>query len=136
MKHFIYSVHACGGSRWSKGYTEFYLTDVKNPTAEKPVMSVIVLQLGETEEIVLGGSCLDASRPSLMITVRICRATYNDKPYGMREQKGYLFQISKYDVDILLCMCQEKIDEFLEGKKAMDVNDADYVNWNYQVSKG
>lgn len=131
MKHYIYSVHACGGSAWSKGYTEFYFTDKKNPSADNPVKSVIVLQIGETEELVLPGK--ESSIPSVTIMIRLCRATYNDKPYGISEQKGYLFPISKYDIDVLLGMCQEKIDVFLEGKEAMDVNDSKYVNWGYQV---
>jgi hypothetical protein len=133
MNHFIYSIHACSGSRWSKGYTEFYFTDRKNPTGDNPVMSVIVLQLGETEELVLGGSSLDASVPSITVMVRIVRATYDEKPYGMKEQKGYLFPLSKYDIGVLIGMCQDKIDTFLEGKEVFDVNDSRFVNWGYQV---
>jgi hypothetical protein len=131
MKHYIYSVHACGGSKWSKGYTEFYMTDEIIPTAAHPVMSVIVLQIGETEEIITPG--VESSRPSNDVTVRICRATYNNAPYGMKEQRGYMFRLTKYDIGILIGMCQDNIDAFLEGKEAMDINDARYVNWNYQI---
>jgi hypothetical protein len=110
------------------------MTDIKNPIPDNPVKSVIVLQIGETEEIVVPG--LESSRPSEMVNVRLIRATYSDAPYSMREQRGYLFELCKYDINVLLSMCQEKIDEFLEGKESLDVNDSRFVNWNYQVSRG
>ena len=94
-------------------------------------MSVVVLQIGETEEIITPG--LESSRPSNDVTVRVIRATYNNEPYGMKDQKGYMFQLTKYDISILLGMCQDNIDAFLEGKEVFDVNDARFVNWGYQV---
>jgi hypothetical protein len=132
MQHFIYSVHACSGSKWSKGYTEFYMTDTKTPTAERPVKSIIVLQIGETEEIVKPGTY--DSHPSESITVRLIRAVYNDD-HTMKSQNGYLFELTKYDIAVLIIMCQEKIDEFLEGKEVFDVNDSRFVNWGYKVAE-
>lgn len=130
MKHYIYSIHACSASKWSKGYTEFYLTDNKNPTGKNPVKSVIVLQISETEEIFVN----ESYKPSLEVTVRLCRATYGDG-HMIKEQRGYVFQLSKYDIDILLGMCQDKVDAFLEGKVGMEVNDSRYVNWNYKLPR-
>jgi hypothetical protein len=136
MIHSIYSVHVVGGSRWSKGYTEFYLTDAPAPTGKNPVMSVIVLQIGPTDE--LFNKDLQEYRPSEMVCCRICRVTYNSliTGYGIESQKGYLFQLCKYDISLLIGMCQDNIDGFLEGKVAMDINDSEYSNWNFQVSKG
>lgn len=136
MRHYIYSVHAIGGSKWSKGYSEFYMTDTITPTSDHPVMSVIVLQLGETEENFnkeTGGYC-----PSNEIVVRICRALYNDKKdgYGIKEQKGYVFSILKTDIGMFIKDCEKDIDWVLKEEIGMDVNDPRYVNWNYQVSKG
>jgi hypothetical protein len=133
MKHYIYSVHACSGSRWSKGYTEFYMTDEIIPTAKNPVMSVIVVQIGETEEIITSG--VESSRPSNEVIVKLCRATYNNDPYGMKEQKGYIFNILKQDIPSFLRDCGFDIDLVLKGTESMDVNDSRYVNWNYQVGK-
>jgi hypothetical protein len=132
MKHYIYSVHSCSGSKWSKGYSEFYFTDIKQPTGANPVMSVIVLQIGDTEEKFIPNT--DSYAPAVEVPVRICRATYNKLPqYGMKEQKCYLFNLVKYDIRFLIGMCEDNIDDFLVGKEEMDVNDPKYVNWGYQV---
>ena len=136
MKHFIYSVHACGSSRWAKGYTEYYMTDVENPSRNNPVMSAVVLQIGETEEVF--DEVKELYHPSMDILVKIIRATYNSKEvgYSIKEQKGYLFMIRKYHISSFLYDCECDIDHTLKGYQSLDVNDPNFVNWNYQVSKG
>ena len=136
MKHIIYSIHACGSSRWSKGYTEFYMTDVEKPSRSNPVMSAVVLQIGETEEIFNNES--ESYQPSTEILVKICRAIYNSKEvgYSINEQKGYLFRIRKDRVSSFLYDCECDIDIVLKGYDSLDINDPKFVNCNYQVSKG
>jgi len=135
MKHYIYSVHAISGSKWSKGYSEFYMTDEIIPTAAHPVMSVAVVQIGETEEVFVPDKQMYC--PSNTVQVRICRAlyTYKKDVYGMEEQKGYVFTIHKTDIGGFLSDCQYDIDLLLKIDIPMDVNDPRYVNWNYQVAK-
>jgi hypothetical protein len=129
MKHFIYSIHAIGGSKWSEGYTEYYITDILNPSKDNPVMSVIVLQVGETIELFNGD--LQEFRPSNEVTLRICRALYYGKNegYGIKEQKGYLFPINKNDIPNIISNCLENIDYLLNGKVALDINSREYLDW-------
>jgi len=136
MRHFIYSVHACSSSRWAKGYTEFYMTDIENPSRNNPVMSAVVLQVGETEEVF--DKEKELYHPSTEILVKIFRATYNSKEvgYSIKEQKGYLFSIRKNHISAFLYDCECDIDLVLKMYQSMDINDPKFVNWNYQVSKG
>jgi len=135
-KHYIYSVHAISSSRWSKGYTEYYITDVVKPSRDNPIMSSIVLQIGETEEIFKKES--EAYQPSTDIVVRLNRVLYNDKGtgYSIKDQKGYLFSIDKQYITTVLMLCLNDIDQLLENRISLDVNDTKFLNWTYQVSKG
>ena len=131
MKHYIYSVHAVGGSRYSKGYSEYYLTDRPFPTAENPVKSVVVLQIGETEEVFI--ETINALRPSDVITIRLCRATYNDTMEI--SQCGYIFITDKHDIPKLIMDCCADVDTTViadivkNGVSKMSVEDPNYIEW-------
>ena len=130
MKHFIYSVHTNGGSRWSKGYIEFYMTDKVSPSVESPVMSVVVLHIGDTEEVMVG----DVYRPSKEVPVRILRATYSSEDgYELSGQRAYLFNIIRNDIPELIKNCCDDIDVVLSGRKYIDVKDPMNTNWNSRV---
>jgi hypothetical protein len=136
MKHLIYSIHTVCSSRWAKGYMEFYMTDVEHPTKDNPVMSVIVLQVGETDERFNRDK--ELYQPSSDIPVRITRAIYNSKEvgYSIKEQKGYILNIQKKDIISFIKDCEINIDLLLEDCKSYDVDDPKFVSWKYQVSKG
>jgi hypothetical protein len=99
-------------------------------------MSSIVLQIGETEEIFKKES--EAYQPSTDIVVRLNRVLYNDKGtgYSIKDQKGYLFSIDKQYITTVLMLCLNDIDQLLENRISLDVNDTKFLNWTYQVSKG
>lgn len=135
-KHYIYSVHIVGGSKWSRGYVEYYITDVLNPSRNNPVMSSIILQIGETIENF--NKETESYKPSTNIVVRLNKVCYNDKDtgYSIKEQKGYVFDVDKQYITTILSLCLNDIDQLLENRVHLDINDPKFINWNYQVSKG
>jgi hypothetical protein len=135
MKHYIYSVNTSCSSKWSKGYLDFYLIDVLEPIPDNPALSVVILQIQETNEIY--NEDVKGYRPSKEVLVRICRATYNERPieYGIKEQLGYIFSIDKSQIPNIISQCQNDVDSLLNQYGPIDVNSRDYCNWNFKVSR-